>query len=82
MSRRCDLCGRGPKKIIRRSHSKRATIGRQYLNLQTKTIDGKKKKVCTKCIKTITKTGTTPARKKTTSRPARKKTTSKKSRKK
>ncbi len=63
MSRRCDLCGRGPRKVIRRSHSKRATNSRQHINLQSKTIDGLKKKVCTKCIKTISLKGKVPVKK-------------------
>ncbi|MBI5621290.1 50S ribosomal protein L28 [Candidatus Falkowbacteria bacterium] len=55
MSRRCDICGRGSKKVIRRSHSKRATISRQFLNLQNRMIDGQRCKVCTGCLKTAVK---------------------------
>lgn len=55
MSRRCDICGRKPQASIKRSHAKNATKIRQYLNLQTKRMDGKKLKVCTKCIKTMNK---------------------------
>ncbi|HOZ56050.1 MAG: 50S ribosomal protein L28 [Parcubacteria group bacterium ADurb.Bin316] len=56
MARRCDICGRGPQKDVSRSHSNIKTIQRQYINLQVKKIDGKKMKVCTKCIKTLSKT--------------------------
>ncbi|MCK4554204.1 50S ribosomal protein L28 [Candidatus Parcubacteria bacterium] len=56
MSKKCDLCGRGSTKDAARSHSNIKTIKRQYINLQTKTIDGKKMKVCTKCLKTMVKT--------------------------
>ncbi|MBU4422033.1 50S ribosomal protein L28 [Candidatus Parcubacteria bacterium] len=55
MSRRCDICGRGSKKAASRSHSNIKTLRRQYVNLQARTIDGEKKKVCTKCIKTMKK---------------------------
>ncbi|PIR13019.1 50S ribosomal protein L28 [Candidatus Falkowbacteria bacterium CG11_big_fil_rev_8_21_14_0_20_39_10] len=55
MAKRCDLCGRGSTKGATRSHSKIKTLKRQNINLQTKTIDGKKMKVCTKCIKTSKK---------------------------
>jgi len=53
MSKTCDLCGRGSTKDASRSHSNIKTIKKQYLNLQTKKIDGKKMKVCAKCIKTL-----------------------------
>ncbi|MBU1164692.1 50S ribosomal protein L28 [Patescibacteria group bacterium] len=52
MSRNCDVCGRTPLKAKSRSHSNVATIRRQFLNLQTKHIDGKTIKICTKCMKT------------------------------
>jgi len=55
MSKTCDLCGRGSTKDASRSHSNIKTIKKQYLNLQTKKIDGKKMKVCAKCIKTLSK---------------------------
>ena len=55
MSRTCDICGRGPKKTIKKSHANNKMVSRNYLNLQSKTIDGKKKKVCTKCIRTMKK---------------------------
>jgi large subunit ribosomal protein L28 len=55
MARKCELCGRGPKKDASRSHSNIKTIKRQYINLQTKRIDGRKMLVCTKCLKTMAK---------------------------
>ena len=55
MSKTCDLCGRGSTKDASRSHSNIKTIKKQYLNLQTKKIDGKRMKVCAKCIKTLSK---------------------------
>ncbi|OGY87728.1 MAG: 50S ribosomal protein L28 [Candidatus Kerfeldbacteria bacterium RIFOXYA2_FULL_38_24] len=57
MSKICDVCGRGYLKGNARSHSKRATIKRQQVNLQTTTIAGKKVKACTRCIKTSAKVG-------------------------
>ena len=55
MSKKCDLCGRSSTKGASRSHSNIKTLKRQYINLQTKTIDGKKMKVCAKCLKTMVK---------------------------
>ena len=55
MARKCDICGRGPQKSQKRSHSSIKTIRRQYLNLQKKVVDGKQKNVCTKCIRTMKK---------------------------
>lgn len=55
MAKTCDLCGRGSTKDASRSHSNIKTTKRQYINLQTKQIDGKKMKVCTKCLKTMVK---------------------------
>ncbi len=51
----CDICGRKPLKGNLRSHSKRATIRRQYLNLQTKIIEGMRVKICANCLKTLVK---------------------------
>jgi len=59
MSRRCDICGRGPQTAISRSHSNVATKRRQLLNLQSKNISGpnnslrnilKDDKVIKKCL--------------------------------
>ena len=55
MARTCDICGRGSLKGHKVSHSNIKTIRRQALNLQSKMIDGKKKKVCVKCMRTIKK---------------------------
>ena len=55
MSRICDICGRGPQKAIKKSHANNKMIIRKFINLQTRTIDGIKKKVCTKCLRTIKK---------------------------
>ncbi|MEA3272103.1 MAG: 50S ribosomal protein L28 [Patescibacteria group bacterium] len=52
---RCEKCGRGSLKAVSRSHSNVATKRRQKVNLQKKTIDGKRMKICTKCIKTMNK---------------------------
>lgn len=55
MAKRCDICGKGSTKGAQRSHSNIKTLKRQNANLQSKTINGEKKKVCTTCIKTIKK---------------------------
>jgi len=55
MSRICDLCGRGPQKFVQRSHANNKTLTRKFINLQVKTVDGVRKKVCTRCIKTLKK---------------------------
>ncbi len=56
MARKCDICGRGSTKDAQRSHSNIKTLKRQYINLQTKKINGKKIKICTKCLRTLAKT--------------------------
>ncbi len=53
MARKCDICGRGPQKSIKRSHANNKTLIRKYINLQSRVIDGAKKKVCTKCLRTM-----------------------------
>lgn len=55
MSKVCDICGRGSGTGHKVSHSNIKTLRKFSLNLQTKKIDGKKKKVCTRCIKKMTK---------------------------
>jgi len=57
MSRTCQVCGRGTTASQSRSHSNIATKRTQKINVQSKTIDGKAVKVCTKCIKTSIKNG-------------------------
>jgi len=76
MSRTCDICGRGTQTGNSRSHSNIATRRKFSINLQTKKIDGQRKKVCSSCIKTTSKPklevkGKTVARK--PARPAKKK---------
>lgn len=55
MSRVCDVCGRGTQSGNSRSHSNIATRRKFSINLQTKKIDGQRKKVCSSCIKTASK---------------------------
>jgi len=55
MYKTCNICHRSPLKGNSRSHSKIATRKWQNLNLQTKIIDGKRVKVCTRCIRTLVK---------------------------
>lgn len=55
MSNICELCSRGSTTSATRSHSRIQSKRRVFINLQSKTIDGKKMKVCTKCIKNLSK---------------------------
>jgi len=55
MSRTCEICQRGPIRSATRSHSNIKTKKWKHLNLQTKTIKGKKTKICTKCLKSLHK---------------------------
>jgi large subunit ribosomal protein L28 len=55
MARRCEKCGRGPIAGASRSHSNIKTKRRLYVNLQYKVVNGKRLRICTKCIKTIAK---------------------------
>ncbi|MFH1225920.1 MAG: L28 family ribosomal protein [bacterium] len=55
MSKVCDICRRGPQIKISRSHSMIATRKKQYLNLQAKTVDGKRLRICNRCLKTLKK---------------------------
>ncbi|MCK4592343.1 50S ribosomal protein L28 [Candidatus Parcubacteria bacterium] len=55
MSRTCQICGRGTRASQSRSHSNVATKRKQFINIQNKNIDGKKVRICTKCIKTAAK---------------------------
>ncbi|MFH1142829.1 MAG: L28 family ribosomal protein [Candidatus Uhrbacteria bacterium] len=57
MSKFCDACGRGALSAQNRSKSLVATKRTQKVNLQNKTVDGKKAKVCTKCIRSSSKDG-------------------------
>ncbi|MCD6096830.1 50S ribosomal protein L28 [bacterium] len=53
MARKCDICKKQPRTAQRRSHSNKATRRWQHLNLQTKRINGKKIKICARCLKTL-----------------------------
>jgi ribosomal protein L28 len=55
MNKTCAICKRKPLKALKISHSKQATIRRQRLNLQKKTINGKRVNICAKCLKTLNK---------------------------
>ncbi len=55
MSRICEICSRGSLMSSTRSHSNIAAPNRQFLNLQSKKIDGKRVKICTACLKTRSK---------------------------
>jgi len=55
MARICDACGRGSNRANNRSHSNVATKKEQHVNLQTRRIEGIKAKVCTRCLKTLSK---------------------------
>lgn len=55
MSRVCSKCGRGTTSGFSRSHSNIASKRKFQINLQTKKVNGKSVKVCTKCIKTENK---------------------------
>lgn len=55
MSRTCMVCGRNALNSATRSHSNVQTKRKQQVNLQNKTINGSKVKVCTKCLKTMNK---------------------------
>ncbi|MFA6604306.1 MAG: 50S ribosomal protein L28 [Patescibacteria group bacterium] len=56
MARICDVCARRPNQANSRSHSNIATKRRQLVNLQSMHVDGKAAKVCTRCVRTMTKT--------------------------
>jgi len=55
MAKVCEVCGRGKTFSQSRSKSNIATKRTHEINLQTKKIDGKRTKICTKCIKTMSK---------------------------
>ncbi|MDD4477178.1 MAG: 50S ribosomal protein L28 [Patescibacteria group bacterium] len=55
MARKCEICGRGTITGASRSHSNIKTKRTLRLNLQWKNIDGKRTKICAKCIKTMAK---------------------------
>ena len=55
MGRKCDICQRGSTKGASRSHSKVKTLKRQHINLQNRKLGDVKIKVCTSCLRTLTK---------------------------
>ncbi|HFC36327.1 MAG TPA: 50S ribosomal protein L28 [Candidatus Moranbacteria bacterium] len=55
MSRICEICGRGTQSGHSRSHSNIATKRKFKVNIQNKKINGKKTKVCVRCIRTMNK---------------------------
>ncbi len=55
MAKQCDVCGRSSTKGASRSHSNIRTHKRQNINLQSKHIEGGRIKICTKCLKTVSK---------------------------
>ncbi|MFW0837606.1 MAG: large ribosomal subunit protein bL28 [Candidatus Komeilibacteria bacterium] len=55
MAKNCAVCGRGTTAGQTKSHSQIKTKRQVKINLQTKVIDGQRKKVCTRCIKTMNK---------------------------
>ncbi|MBI4457664.1 50S ribosomal protein L28 [Candidatus Uhrbacteria bacterium] len=55
MGRVCDMCAKGSNRANSRSHSNIATKREQFANLQRKTVDGKSMKLCTGCIRALSK---------------------------
>jgi large subunit ribosomal protein L28 len=55
MAKICDICERGPVTANWRSHSNVAAKRRQMVNLQTRHIGGRRMKVCTRCLRNMTK---------------------------
>ena len=55
MSRICDICGRGTTASFSKSHANNKTKTTNKINLQTKKVNGKRIKICTKCIKNLSK---------------------------
>lgn len=51
----CAICKRKHRIGVSRSHSMVATKRKFKVNLQTKRINGKKIKICTRCIKKMSK---------------------------
>lgn len=59
MARKCEICEKSaivanPRKLLR-GHLNPRGKKRQHPNIQTKTINGRKIKACTKCLKTLIK---------------------------
>ncbi|HEB14040.1 MAG TPA: 50S ribosomal protein L28 [candidate division WWE3 bacterium] len=56
MARICELCGKRGQFGSAISHSKTRSKRRFKVNLQTAAVDGKKKRICTSCLKKRRKT--------------------------
>ena len=57
MSKVCEVSGKGPLTGNRRSHSLRATRRKWNVNLQQVTINGEKKRVSARTLRTLKKKG-------------------------
>ena len=57
MSRVCEVSGKGPLTGNRRSHSLRETRRKWNVNLQQVTINGEKKRVSARTLRTLKKKG-------------------------
>ncbi len=55
MSKVCAICGRGSRTGNKVSHAQNKSRRKFSINLQPKKIEGQTKKVCTRCIKTLSK---------------------------
>lgn len=55
MAKVCAICKRGTRAGQTKSHSQVKTKRQVKINLQTKVVNGKRIKICTKCIKTLSK---------------------------
>ncbi|HNV97300.1 MAG TPA: L28 family ribosomal protein [bacterium] len=55
MAKVCSICERGTTTGYLKSHSQRKTKRSIGINLQTKKINGKSVKICTRCIKKLAK---------------------------
>ena len=53
--RSCDLCARGTGVMQKHSHSQVKHKTHQKINVQTKRMDGGSIRLCSKCLKTISK---------------------------
>lgn len=53
--RSCDLCARGTGVMQKHSHSQVKHKTHQKINVQTKRMDGGSVRLCSKCLKTISK---------------------------
>ena len=55
MPKVCAICGRGTQSGNKVSHAQNKSRRKFSINLQVKRVEGQKKKVCTRCIKTLSK---------------------------